>query len=137
MGELHLARSIDADLATWLALTLILGGAGAFATGRALATTWQSAWRLVPYMGALAGVDGFLCWALFDVPVISLARLAGEAAAGDIPGFLSALEAFGLTFALLWAIGGASFVITRRQQMRRQYPFLFGASAPMTEANGR
>ena len=78
MGELHLARSIDADLATWLALTLILGGAGAFATGRALATTWQSAWRLVPYMGALAGVDGFLCWALFDVPVISLARLAGE-----------------------------------------------------------
>ena len=34
---LDLARAFQADIAIWLALTLVLGGAGAMATGRALA----------------------------------------------------------------------------------------------------
>ena len=51
---LNLARAFQADIAIWLALTLILGGAGAMATGRALARTWQPILRLIPYALLLA-----------------------------------------------------------------------------------
>ena len=118
------AHSFDVDIAVWLALTLILGGAGAMATGRALARTWQPLARLFPYALLLAAATGFLCWALFGVPVIPASRLMARAAAGDWGEVFLALGGLAMTFAPLWALGAASFALTRARQMRRQYPFL-------------
>ena len=118
-------RGFTGDIMIWLEVTLFLGGAGAFATGRALAESWQPAWRLPFYMGLLAAVADFLCWALFGVPVIGLSRILSHAVAGDVAGVLEALEGFGATLAILLEISGLAYVSTRRRQMRRQYPFLF------------
>ena len=127
---LNLARAFQADIAIWLALTLILGGAGAFATGRALARTWQPAARLIPYALLLAAASGFLCWALFGVPVIPASRLIARALAGDWGEVSLGLSGLGMSFLLLWSLGGAGFVLTRARQMRLQYPFLAPKPGP-------
>jgi len=121
---LNLARAFQADIAIWLGLTLILGGAGALATGRALARTWQPATRLIPCALLLAAAASFLCWALFGVPVIPASRLIARAMAGDWGEVALGLSGLGLSFALLWAMGAAGFALTRGRQMRLQYPFL-------------
>ena len=120
----NLARAFQADIAIWLALTLIMGGAGAMATGRALARTWRPAARLVPYALLLAAASSFLCWALFGVPVIPASRLIARALAGDWGEVALGLSGLAMSFALLWAIGTAGFALTRARQMRLQYPFL-------------
>ena len=121
---LNLARAFQADIAIWLALTLVLGGAGAMATGRALARTWRPAARLIPYALALACALSFLCWALFGVPVIPASRLIARGLAGDWGEVLLGLSGLGTSFALLWAMGAAGFLLTRGRQMRVQYAFL-------------
>ena len=125
----NLAGSFEAEVVIWLALVLCLGGAGAFATGRALARTWQPATRLIPYALLLAAASCFLCWALFGVPVIPASRLIARALAGDWGEVLLGLSGLGMTFAMLWAMGAVGFVLTRGRQMRLQYPFL--ASGPV------
>ena len=126
--DLTHARAFQADIAIWLTLTLVLGGAGAMATGRALARTWQPAARLVPYALLLAAASSFLCWALFGVPVIPASRLIARTLAGDWGEVALGLSGLGLSFALLWALGATGFVLTRGRQMRLQYPFLASRS---------
>ena len=126
--DLTHARAFQADIAIWLSLTLVLGGAGAMATGRALARAWQPAARLVPYALLLAAASSFLCWALFGVPVIPASRLIARALAGDWGEVALGLSGLGLSFALLWALGATGFVLTRGRQMRLQYPFLASRS---------
>ena len=125
----NLAGSFEAEVVIWLALVLCLGGAAAMATGRALARTWQPAARLIPYALLLAAAACFLCWALFGVPVIPASRLIARALAGDWGEVLLGLSGLGMTFAMLWAMGAAGFVLTRGRQMRLQYPFLAPAPA--------
>ena len=120
----NLAGSFEAEVVIWLALVLCLGGAGAFATGRALARTWQPALRLIPYALLLAAASGFLCWALFGVPVIPASRLVARTMAGDWGEVLLGLSGLGMSFVLLLAMGAAGFTLTRGRQMRLQYPFL-------------
>jgi hypothetical protein len=127
---LNLARVFQADIAIWLALTLVLGGAGALATGRALARTWQPILRLIPYALLLAAASSFLCWALFGVPVIPASRLIARALAGDWGEVLLGLSGLGLSFVLLLALGAAGFTLTRGRQMRLQYPFLVSGPRP-------
>ncbi len=91
---------------TFLALTLVLGGAGAFVTGRAMAQTWRERWKAVAYMVPLAAAVRFLHYALFDEP-------------SDIAHALP-------TFALLTAFALAGFALARRRQMAQQYPWLAG-----------
>ena len=126
----NLAGSFEAEVVIWLALVLCLGGAGAFATGRALARTWQPAARLIPYALLLAAASAFLCWALFGVPVIPASRLIARALAGDWGEVLLGLRGLGTSFVMLLAMGAAGFTLTRGRQMRLQYPFL--ASQPGT-----
>ena len=123
-----LAVSFEAEVIIWLALVLCLGGAGAFATGRTLARTWQPALRLIPYALLLAAAACFLCWALFGVPVIPASRLMARALAGDWGEVLLGLSGLWMSFAMLWATGAAGFVLTRGRQMRLQYPFLASRS---------
>jgi hypothetical protein len=116
---------------TTVLLTVVLGGAAAAATGRAVARTWRPASRLIAYAALLAGALGFLDYALFENPVIpggrvvdALARVSTEpvAALGDLGG---ALAGFGVTFVLMLAISMAAYRITRAGQIAQQYGFAF------------
>ena len=126
----NVAVSFEAEVVIWLALVLCLGGAGAMATGRALARTWQPSLRLIPYALLLAAASSFLCWALFGVPVIPAARLIARAMAGDWGEVLQGLSGLGMSFVLLLAMGAAGFTLTRGRQMRLQYPFMASRPAP-------
>ena len=115
---------LQAHVAIWLAVTLLLGGSAAVAAGRALALAWRPLSRLFGYMLLLSAFTSFLCWALFSVPVIPAGRIIARVGKGDWAEAFSGLGLLGVSFALLVAIGAAAFVATRALQMRRQYPFL-------------
>ena len=53
-------------------LTLVLGGAGAWATGRALAQTWRPMPMIALYMLFLTAGVRFLHYALYGEPLLSL-----------------------------------------------------------------
>lgn len=89
---------------TFLALTLILGGAGAFVAGRAMALSWRSRALAVGYMIPMAAGVRFLHYALFQEPT----------------GAAQAL----VCFAILAAFVMVGFELARRRQMRVQYPWL-------------
>ena len=59
-------------LFTFIVITLILGGAGAWAAGRALAQTWRPLPTLALYMVALAAGVRFLHYALYQEELLSL-----------------------------------------------------------------
>lgn len=92
-------------LATYIGLTLCLGGAAAFATGRALARNWRAFWQVPAFCLLLAAAIQFLHYALFNEPLLS---------------FSGILSAYITTLCL----GAFGFFLTRRSQMRRQYGFL-------------
>ena len=98
------ASDLIPNMWTFLALTLALGGAGAFVTGRAMAQTWRSQWLGVGYMLPLGFAVRFLHYALFQEPT----------------NFAQA--ALCLAVLALAALGG--FATARRNQMRRQYPWV-------------
>lgn len=119
-----LARAFQMDVIDWLAITLLLGGPAAFATGKALASGWRSRVQLVVYVLLLSALTGFLCWALFEVPVISASRIISALGQGDLAGLLAAFAGYAVTALILIIIALVSFAHARRQQMARQYPFL-------------
>ncbi len=119
-----LARAFQMDVIDWLAITLVLGGPAAFATGKALASSWRSRAQLVGYVLLLSGFTGFLCWALFEVPVISASRILQALGQGDVAGLSAALAGYVVTALILIAIALFSFTHARSRQMARQYPFL-------------
>lgn len=90
----------------FLLVTVTLGGAAAFATGRAIAATWRPLWHIAAYVLLLAAVARFLQFALFGQPLLSL------------PNFL-------IDAALLLAIALLGHRATRARQMGAQYPWAF------------
>jgi hypothetical protein len=92
-------------LGAFLLVTVILGGAAAFATGRAIAQTWRPWWQLVVYMLILGGAQRFIHFALFGGTLLSEYYYAVDSAI---------------------AIGVAliGFRFTRVRQMAQQYGFL-------------
>jgi len=56
---------------TFILITLVLGGAGAWATGRAVAKTWRPLAMLAPYMLFLTAGVRFLHYALYGEPLLS------------------------------------------------------------------
>lgn len=93
-------------LSVFVLVTLCLGGAAAWATGRAIAMTWRPRWHIVAYVMLLAAVARFLQFALFGQPLLSAQNLAIDAA-------------------VLLAISLLSQRVTRARQMVRQYPWAF------------
>lgn len=116
---------------TTLLMTLVLGGAAAFATGRAIALTWRSPGQLLLYCAMLAAVVGFLDYALFENPVIPGARIVSALAAmRATPGaalldLAGALAGFGITFAFVLSVALLAFRLTRARQIGGQYGFAF------------
>lgn len=91
----------------FLGLTCILGGAAAYASGRALALTWRPFWMAPAYALALAAAVRFLHYALFEEPLLSAPLFAAD-------------------FLVLVAVTSVSFKTTRAAQMRTQYGFMRG-----------
>lgn len=90
----------------FLGLTLVLGGSGAWATGRALAGAWQPLGLVPAYVFLLAAAVRFLHFALFEEEL--LAPLL-----------------FAATFLILLALALLGYRATRAGQMGRQYSWAF------------
>ncbi len=93
-------------------LIVILGGAGAVASGRAVASTWRSYLSVPPYMVVLAAVLRFLNYALFGGDLLS------------VSGFIIALV-------LTLVASAYGYRSCRAQQMAMQYSWLFQKSGPL------
>jgi hypothetical protein len=89
----------------FLGLSVALGGAAAFSTGRALAKHWRPLWHAPLAMVPLAAGVRFLHYALFDEPLLSLRGLAAD---------------YGVVLGLAFL----GFKLARRTQMKRQYGWI-------------
>ena len=96
-------------LFTFILITLVLGGAGAWATGRAVAKTWRPLATLAPYMVFLTAGVRFLHFALYGEPLLSPAL------------FISAL---------IWtmAVATLGYRAMRASQMATQYSWAYESS---------
>lgn len=98
----------EASLADFLLVSLFLGGGAAWLTGRAVAKSWGSYWKLVLYCILLAVAVRFCHFALFEdsmfVPVPALVE-----------------------FVLLFSIASLGFRALRKRQMTQQYGWLYAA----------
>ena len=89
----------------FIIVTLLLGGAAAFASGRALAETWRPLWQLPLYMVPLGAGVRFVQYAVFKSPLLSGGRYL-------------------IDLAVLGTLAAAGYILTRREQMARQYGWL-------------
>jgi hypothetical protein len=99
------------NLWTFLLLTCLLGGAAAFATGRAIALTWRPFWQALAYMIPLTAAVRFLHYALFGEDILAV---------WPAP----------LAFVILLAVAAVAFRLIEARQMARQYPFAYTAAGP-------
>ncbi len=101
---------------TWmqvLFVTGILGGAAAWATGKAIAESWRPYIQIVFYMLLLGAAVRFAHFALFKGHLFSL------------PSYLADML-------FLMAVGSLSFRITRTKRMVSQYRWLYERTSPVT-----
>jgi hypothetical protein len=103
------------DDGSWvfLVLTVIIGGAGAFLSGRGLARGWKPFWRVFVYMALLAAAVRFFHYALFD-------------------GTLTSLYYYLVTYAILVVAALLGFRAMRTTQMVMQYRWLYERTSPLT-----
>ncbi|AWM87542.1 DUF6867 family protein [Microvirga sp. 17 mud 1-3] len=97
----------------WLFLfvTVILGGAAAWMTGRAIAITWRPFWQLLVYLLILAAAVRFIHFALFGGTLLSVHYYAVDAI-------------------VVLIIGALGFQYYRARQMTTQYRWLYERTGP-------
>jgi len=105
MGGLIWADT-DSGFFVFLLLTVVIGGAAAIASGRALAKTWSPAWLILPYMVALSAAVRFLHFALYQEELLSL-------------------QYYIVTLVVTLAAASAGYRATRATQMATQYSWAF------------
>ncbi len=93
----------------FLLLTVIPGGAAAWATGRAIAGTWRPLWQVPVYGLLLAAAVRFLHFALFEEP-------------------LSAPGNFVVSAAVLLSATALGYRLERVRAMITQYDWLYAAA---------
>ena len=101
------------ESSVWLFLmvTLIMGGAAAWRTGRAVASVWKPRWQLVCYVLLLGVAVRFTHFALFEGTLLSLKFYLADTL-------------------VLMLIAFAGWRVARAQQMATQYEWLFEAPSP-------
>jgi hypothetical protein len=93
-------------------VTLLMGGAAAVASGRAVADAWAWPGLIVIYAAILGLAVRFIQYALFEQPLLSL------------PNYL-------IDTALLLAFAALGYRLRRATQMTRQYPWLYRRLGPV------
>ncbi len=126
----------------FLTLTIVLGGATALATGRALALTWRPPWHSIIYAVPLAFTIAFLHYALFEEPVIPLEIIMEDVA--DASGFAEKtwiiawnLRGWAVQFIIFSCLALTGYRLTRVKQMVRQYGFSYVAKGPFNWARAQ
>lgn len=91
--------------ATFLLVTVVLGGGAGWLTGRAIALTWRPWWKVVLATLLVGAAVRFIHFSVFDGTFLSLHYYAVDT-----------------LFALVFALAG--YRVTRSRQMAQQYGFL-------------
>jgi hypothetical protein len=95
----------EAALGTFLLVTIVLGGAAGWLSGRAIALSWQARWMLFPAaVGCGLGIR-FIHFALFGATFASP-------------------QYFVVDTIFILAAAFAGYLFARQRQMARQYGFL-------------
>lgn len=90
-----------------------IGGLAAYATGRAIAVTWRPFWMLFWFLFLLTLAVRFLCFALFEEPLLSF-------------------QYFVVDYLVLTSIALVGWRKTRTTQMVTQYRWLYVRTSPFT-----
>lgn len=93
-------------------VSVLMGGAAAYASGKAVAQTWRPFWHLPLYVLALAAVVRFCHFALFEQTLL------------DGPGYL-------LDLVVLMGAAGFGYRRVRTEQMLRQYAWVYELAGPL------
>ena len=93
-------------------LTVVIGGAAAALSGRAIALAWRPPWQVAVAALLLGAAARFFHFALFQGELLSLPSYACDTAIFVIAGMLA------------WRA-------TRSRQMVQQYPWLYARSGPL------
>ncbi len=103
------------DTGPWvfLILTVLIGGAGAFLSGRGLARAWKPFWRIFAYTALLAAAVRFFNYALFKGELLS-------------PYY------YLVAYVIFVAAASLGFRMTRTTQMVRQYRWLYQRTSPLS-----
>ena len=109
--------SLFSDDGFWvfLVLTVIIGGSGAFLSGRGLARSWKPYGRVFFYMALLAAAVRFFPYALFY-------------------GSLLSLHYYLVTYVILVCAALLGYRWMRTTQMVTQYRWLYRRTSPVTWA---
>ena len=102
----------EGGLWVYLVVTVILGGGGAFSSGRAIARSWQDWPMVILAMAGLAFGVRFIHYALFGETLLSLHFYLAD-------------------FLTLCAIGLIGHRYTRAGQMTTQYRWLYERTGPL------
>ena len=97
----------------FLVLTVIIGGSGAFLSGRGLARGWKPYGRVFFYMALLAAAVRFFHYALFD-------------------GTLLSLHYYLVTYVILVGAALLGYRWMRTTQMVTQYRWLYRRTSPIS-----
>jgi hypothetical protein len=103
----------EVSLGDFLLVTVFLGGGAAWLTGRAVAITWRSLWKLLLYIALLTCAVRFIHYALFGGTLLS--------------GYF-----FLVDFVILLALANLGYRLTRTIQMVSQYSWLFERASPLS-----
>lgn len=103
------------ESSVWVFLLFVvgLGGAAAWKTGQAVASTWRPLTILAWFMFLLTVAVRFLCFALFGEPLLSV-------------------QFFIVDYAVLGAIAYAGHRVMRTEQMTGQYRWLYEKTSPFS-----
>ncbi len=107
-----IADFLGMPLGVFFGFTLLVSGAAAWLSGRALANGWRPTWNVIPYAMALALTDRFLVWALFSGDFFPARGLLAEATALLVITFLG-------------------YRRTQTMCMVSQYPWLYEQASPL------
>lgn len=99
--------------AVFVLVTLGLGGAASWATGRAIALTWKPLWQLAIYMGLMTFAVRFIHYALFHQPFLTPANVLVD-------------------YTVLTAIAFLGYRMMRAWQMQTQYPWIYKQTSPLS-----
>jgi hypothetical protein len=103
----------DSSVFIFILVTIIMGGAAGYSTGKAIAQTWRPGWHLVASALVLAVAVRFIHYALFGATFLTPQYYVVDTLLVLLAGFIG-------------------FRLTRVRQMTARYRWLYEASSAFT-----